>query len=36
VDLDDPEGARRGLIALQLHSGGQLEVRFRALELKLE
>ena len=36
VDLDDPEGARQGIIALQIHSGGKLEVRFRALELKLE
>jgi hypothetical protein len=34
--LDDPEGARRGIIALQLHSGGQLEVRFRNFQLQLE
>ena len=36
VDLDDPEGARRGIIALQLHSGGKLEVRFRNFQLQLE
>src|SRR5262249_46709170 len=27
VDLDDPAGARRGIIALQLHSGEATEVR---------
>jgi putative membrane-bound dehydrogenase-like protein len=35
VDLVDPEGARRGVIALQLHSGGPTEVRFRNLSLRL-
>jgi putative membrane-bound dehydrogenase-like protein len=35
VDLDDPEGARRGVFALQLHSGGPTEVRFRNLKLKV-
>ena len=35
VDLDDPEGARRGIFALQLHSGGPMEVRFRNFELKV-
>lgn len=35
VDLDDPEGERRGVIALQLHSGGPMEVRFRNLKLEL-
>jgi putative heme-binding domain-containing protein len=34
VDLDDPEGARRGIFALQLHSGGPMEVRFRDLVLE--
>lgn len=29
VDMEDPEGATRGGIALQLHSGGRTEVRFR-------
>ncbi|HUE73340.1 MAG TPA: PVC-type heme-binding CxxCH protein, partial [Pirellulaceae bacterium] len=35
VDLDDPQGARRGIIALQLHSGGKTEVRFKNLKLTL-
>jgi len=35
VDLEDPAGARRGIVALQLHSGGQTEVRFRNLALEL-
>jgi putative membrane-bound dehydrogenase-like protein len=35
VDLDDPGGARRGVIALQLHSGGPFEVRYRKLSLSL-
>jgi hypothetical protein len=35
VDLDDPTGARRGIVALQVHSGGPTEVRFRGLELEL-
>nr|MBA3485009.1 DUF1080 domain-containing protein [Pirellulales bacterium] len=35
VDLDDPDGARRGQFALQLHSGGPLEVRFRDLKLEV-
>lgn len=33
VDLDDPQGARRGVLALQVHSGEATEVRFRNLEL---
>jgi putative heme-binding domain-containing protein len=36
VDLDDPAGARRGIIAFQLHSGGPLEVRFKDLRLELD
>ncbi len=36
VDLDDPAGAREGILALQLHSGGATEVRFRDLRLELE
>ncbi|MHC5066799.1 MAG: family 16 glycoside hydrolase, partial [Planctomycetota bacterium] len=36
VDLKDPEGARAGIIALQLHSGGATEVRFRSFALELE
>jgi putative membrane-bound dehydrogenase-like protein len=36
VDLDDPAGARRGIVALQLHSGGPTEIRFRNLKLELD
>jgi len=35
VDLNDTQGARSGLIALQLHAGGPMEVRFRHLKLEL-
>ncbi|HEX6886027.1 MAG TPA: PVC-type heme-binding CxxCH protein [Planctomycetota bacterium] len=35
VDLDDPAGARSGIVALQVHSGGPTEVRFRNLRLEL-
>jgi hypothetical protein len=35
VDLDDPQGARRGIVALQIHSGGPTEVRFKDFELEL-
>lgn len=35
VDLDDPKGAKRGIIGLQLHSGGATEVRFRNVEMKI-
>jgi putative membrane-bound dehydrogenase-like protein len=35
VDLDDPPAARRGIIALQIHSGGATEVRFKELKLEL-
>jgi putative membrane-bound dehydrogenase-like protein len=35
VELDDPSGARRGIFALQLHSGGPTEVRFRKLRLEV-
>lgn len=36
VDLDDPPGARRGIIALQIHSGPPMEVRFKDLVLELD
>jgi len=36
VDLDDPPGARRGIFALQLHSGGPLEIRFKDLKLEVK
>ncbi|MEQ1892864.1 MAG: family 16 glycoside hydrolase, partial [Planctomycetota bacterium] len=35
VELDDPAGAARGIVALQVHSGGQTEVRFKNLALEL-
>lgn len=35
VDLDDPKGRRDGIFALQLHSGGPTEVRFRNLQLSI-
>jgi putative membrane-bound dehydrogenase-like protein len=35
VDLDDTQGAARGIFALQLHSGGPTEVRFKDLKLEL-
>ena len=35
VDLDDPSGSGRGIIALQLHSGGATEVRFRRFRLQV-
>jgi len=36
VDLKDDEGARKGVIGLQVHSGGPTEVRFRELDLELK
>jgi hypothetical protein len=35
VHLDDPDGARSGITAFQLHSGGPTEVRFKDFELEL-
>lgn len=35
VDLDDPKGALRGIVAFQVHSGGPTEIRFRNLRLEL-
>ena len=35
VDLDDPAGARRGIFAFQIHSGGPMEVRFKDLKLEV-
>lgn len=35
VDLDDPNGARRGIVALQLHSGPATEIRFRKFALSV-
>jgi putative membrane-bound dehydrogenase-like protein len=36
VDLDDPNGARRGIFALQIHAGGAMEVRFKDFKLELD
>jgi putative membrane-bound dehydrogenase-like protein len=36
VTLDDPQGARRGILAFQLHSGGATEVRYKDLRVELE
>lgn len=33
VELEDPPGARSGVVALQLHSGGKTEVRYRNFKL---
>ena len=35
VDLDDPQGARQGIIGLQMHAGGPMEVRFKDIKLEL-
>jgi hypothetical protein len=34
VDLVDPEGADSGIIALQLHSGHDMEIRFRDITIR--
>jgi hypothetical protein len=36
ADLEDTGGARRGVVALQLHAGGPTEVRFRNFEITLD
>jgi putative membrane-bound dehydrogenase-like protein len=36
VDIEDTGGSRRGIFALQLHSGGPTEVRFKDFELDLD
>jgi putative membrane-bound dehydrogenase-like protein len=36
VDIDDPKIPRRGIFALQLHSGGPMEVRFKDLRLEVK
>ncbi|HVS09783.1 MAG TPA: family 16 glycoside hydrolase, partial [Planctomycetota bacterium] len=36
VDLEDPGGATSGILALQIHSGGPTEVRFRNFRLEIE
>jgi hypothetical protein len=36
VDLDDPDGARRGVFAFQLHSGGPTEIRMKEITLEVD
>jgi hypothetical protein len=33
-DIVDPDGAKKGIIALQLHAGPEMEVRFKDIEIK--
>ena len=35
VDIDDPKGKGAGFIALQLHAGGPMEVRFKDFVIEL-
>jgi hypothetical protein len=35
VDFDDPKGKGGGIVALQLHAGGPMEVRFKELQIEL-
>ena len=35
VDIDDPKISRKGIIGLQMHAGGPMEVRFKDLQLEL-
>jgi len=35
VDLEDPEGAKRGILAIQVHAGGPTEVRFKNFKLEV-
>jgi len=35
VDLDDPKISRKGIVGLQMHAGGSLEVRFKDIEVEL-
>ena len=35
VDFTDPKGSRRGIFALQIHSGPAMEVRFKDLRLEV-
>jgi hypothetical protein len=36
VDYDDPAGAKRGIFALQIHSGGPMEVRFKDIKFEVK
>jgi hypothetical protein len=35
VDLDDPQISHSGIIGLQMHAGGPLEVRFKDIKVEL-
>ncbi len=35
VDVDDPQISRNGIIGLQMHAGGPLEVRFKDIKVEL-
>ena len=35
VDFDDPPGAKRGIFAFQIHSGGPMEVRFKDIKFEM-
>jgi len=35
VDLEDPPGAKSGIVGLQIHSGGAMEVRFKEIRLEI-
>lgn len=35
VELDDPQIARRGMVGLQMHAGGPMEVRFKDIQLEV-
>jgi hypothetical protein len=35
VDFTDPPGAKHGIVALQVHSGGATEVRFRNIRVEV-
>jgi putative heme-binding domain-containing protein len=35
VDLDDPKIARSGIVGLQMHAGGPMEVRFKDLQVEV-
>jgi len=35
VDIDDPKISRHGIVGLQMHAGGPLEVRFKDIELEV-
>jgi len=34
VDIDDPQGAKSGIIALQLHRGHDMKISFKDIEIK--